>query len=219
MSVAALAILPLLLAPAADKGKDQPKMVAVAYLKALDGSGKDEGRGLLLGGRTLTADEFQIPNWKIVDRLVQREEMDVRGAVSAMKNLDKLGASALTDMMNAAEDTGDFGMASISQEQADKLMVPTQKAAKQFKAKYPWFAYCARAGKDVYWHPANPWRDIIKKLGQSGTYTLEFHRFNVQEDTPGKGKRVWPLRVLRIKTDKFDSGWKVLPASNWDPDW
>lgn len=211
--------LPLFLAaPAATD--DEPKKVAIAYLKALDGSGSQTARELLLGGVTLTAEEVSIPNWKIQDRLVQREEDDVKLAVELMKALDKSGAQALTEIMNLAESGSgdDIGMATVSQEQANKLMAPTQVAAKRFKERFPVFAYCARAGKEVYWHPANPWREVVKKLGTSGRYVLEFHRFNVLETVGGKS-RVWPLRVLRIKTSSYDSGWKILPASDWDPDW
>jgi hypothetical protein len=216
-AVALCALCLLVVAPATAKD-DLPKKLAVAYLKALDGSGTEKGRELLLGGLTLTAEEVGIPNWKIRDRIVQVEELDVKGAVSQMKALDESGRKALNDIMNLAEESGEFGMASVDQATADKLMVPTQKAAKAFKEKYPVFAYCARAGKEVYWHPANPWREIIKKLGNRGKYKLEFHRFNIEEKDKGK-TRIWPLRVLRITANDFDSGWKILPASNWDPDW
>lgn len=218
-TVLAFALPVLLIAPGASPD-DDPKKVAIAYLKALDGSGKQSARELLLGGVTLTAEEVSIPNWKIQDRLVQREEDDVKGAVELMKALDRSGAEALTKIMNLAESGGadDIGVATVSQEQANKLMAPTQISAKRFKERYPVFSYCARAGKEVYWHPANPWREVVKKLGSSGRYVLEFHRFNILETSGGKS-RVWPLRVLRIKTDSYDSGWKILPASDWDPDW
>lgn len=220
MHVIAYALPLLLVSPAQQAAEDDaPKKVAIAYLKALDGSGKESGRELLLGGLTLTAEEVGIPNWKIQDRVVQREEHDVQGAVEMMKALDKSGAKALTNVMALAEGGGDdMAMASVSQEQANKMMVPTQLASQAFKERYPVFSYCARAGKEVYWHPANPWRDVVKKLGSSGRYVLEFHRFNVLEKVDGKS-RVWPLRVLRIKSESYDSGWKILPASDWDPDW
>ncbi len=219
-SLLVIALPVLLLSPAQQGGPDDDaKKVAVAYLKALDGSGNQSARELLLGGLTLTAEEVSIPNWKIQDRLVQREELDVKGAVERMKALDKSGAEALTRIMNLAESGGDdMAMATVSQEQANKLMAPTQVAARKFKERYPVFSYCARAGKEVYWHPANPWREVVKKLGSSGKYVIEFHRFNVLEKQSG-GSRVWPLRVLRIKSESYDSGWKILPASDWDPDW
>jgi hypothetical protein len=53
-------------------------------------------------------------------------------------------------------------------------------------------------------------------MGTKGDYTLEFHRFNIKEVKDGK-ERVWPLRVLRMKTEVYDSGYKILPASDWDP--
>lgn len=219
MSIVLAYALPLFLATPA-KTDDVPRKVAVAYLKALEGSGEQRARELLLGGVTLTAEEVSIPNWKIQDRIVQREEDDVKAAVELMKGLDRSGAQALTEIMNLAESGAgdDIGMTTVSQEQANKLMAPTQIAAKRFKERFPLFSYCARAGKEVYWHPQNPWREVVKQLGTSGRYVLEFHRFNVLETSGGKS-RVWPLRVLRIKTAGYDSGWKILPASDWDPDW
>jgi hypothetical protein len=31
-----------------------------------------------------------------------------------------------------------------------------------------------------------------------------------------KTPREWPLRVVRFKSEKVDSGWKILPASDWN---
>lgn len=199
---------------------DAPRRIAVAYLKALDGSGPQEVRELLLGGLTLSGEEARIPNWKIQERVVQKEQLDVTGATGLMKALDESGAKALTNIMNLAEGGGDddVGMETVTQDQANKLMAPTRAAAAVFKKKYPVFAYCSRAGKDVYWHPSNPWRQVVKELGSEGEYTLEMHRFNVLEKSKD-GTRAWPLRVLRIRAGGYDSGWKILPASDWDPDW
>ena len=82
------------------------------------------------------------------------------------------------------------------------------------------FAYVARVGKDVFWHPQNPWRTVMKGLGEQGHYDLELHLFRIEEREANRPPRVWPLRVLRIRSDKgYDSGWKVLPASDWDPEY
>jgi hypothetical protein len=199
---------------------DEPRKIAESYLKALAGTGSDDAKNYLLGGSTLTAADFTIPNWKIQSRVPpQIEEKPIVPAVKAMWELDKIGADALTTVVTK-ESGGDDGMGhlNLSQEQAEKLLLPTKIAADKFSKAYPVFSYVARVGKDVYWHPENPWRKEVKKLGKEGSYKLELHKFNIEESDGGK-KRVWPLRVLRVTTKTYDSGWKILPASDWDPNY
>lgn len=196
---------------------DEPKKIATAYLDALSGKGDGSARDYLLGGVTLTAEDFSIPNWKIVERHPpRREKASIAAAVKAMKELDKAGRSTLSSVVNL---DGDEAVASLSQEQADKLMAPTRKMAKELKEKFPVFSYVARVGKDVFWHPSNPWRAVIDEMGDKGDYMLELHLFRIEEKEVGHAPRVWPLRVLRIKTATYDSGWKILPASDWDPEY
>ncbi len=199
---------------------DEPRKIAEAYLKALAGQGGDDAKNYLLGGLTLTASDFAVPNWKIVSRVApQIEEKPIVPAVKAMWELDKVGADALTNVVTA--DTGGndgLGTLAMSQEQAEKLLGPTKLQAEKFTKSYPVFSYVARVGKDVYWHPENPWRKEVKKLGKDGSYKVEMHKFNIEENNAGK-KRVWPLRVLRVTTKTYDSGWKILPASDWDPNY
>jgi hypothetical protein len=107
----------------------------------------------------------------------------------------------------------------LTQEQAQKILGPTRAAAVKFQDGFPLFAYVARIDKDVFWHPDNPWRKEAKKLGKEGNYVLELHRFTIEEHEPGRPARLWPLRVLRVKTKTYDSGWKILPASDWDPNY
>jgi hypothetical protein len=191
--------------------------VATRYLKALDGSGTEEARATLLGGLTLTAEEFTIPNWKIIGHEKKVEEKSLIGAVSAMKRLDQTGHEALTEIMNLGDEEEE--VVAVSQEQAVQMMAPTRVAAKRFLAEVPVFAYCARAGKDVYWHPDNPWRKVVEKLSNDGAYQLTLHLYSIEEREAGRAPRIWPLRVLRLKTASFDSGYRVLPASDWDPDY
>ncbi len=194
---------------------DQPRKVAEAYLKALEGKGDDAARNYLLGGATLTANDFTIPNWKILRRDAPRvEEKDVDGAVKMMRDLEKKGAEALNNVV-VAEDSS----ISLNQEQANKLLEPTRKQAQKFIESYPLFSYVARVGKDVFWHPENPWLKEVKKLDKGGTYKLELHRFQIEEKDSSGDVRVWPLRVLRATTKNYDSGWKILPASDWDPNY
>ncbi len=195
---------------------DEPRKIAESYLKALEGKGDGTARNYLLGGSTLTANDFSIPNWKIQKRDAPRlEEKDVDGAVASMRDLEKKGAESLNGVI-VSEDNS----VALSQEQANKLLEPTKRQAEKFSAQYPIFSYVARVGKDVFWHPENPWLGEVKKLGRGGNYKLEVHRFTIEEKDPGGGaSRTWPLRVLRVTTKTYDSGWKILPASDWDPNY
>jgi len=194
---------------------DDARKVAESYLNSLNGKGGDDARNYLLGGLTLTAQDFTIPNWAIVKRDEARvEEKPIIGAVKAMWLVDKVGAEALnTVVVKEGENL------TLTQDQAAKILGPTREQAVKFQEEYPLFAYVARIDKDVFWHPDNPWRKEVKKLGKEGTYKLELHRFTIEEKENGKQSRLWPLRVLRVKTKTYDSGWKILPASDWDPNY
>ncbi|MFH1809911.1 MAG: hypothetical protein ABIJ09_14295 [Pseudomonadota bacterium] len=216
-SVSTLTLLLVAAAPAS-KGvpvNDEPGKIAVTYLKALDGSGTGDAREFLLGGVTLDAELATIPNWKILSRDTPRiEDASLADAVVEMKKLDAAGRKALDTILKSTkgEEIQEMGRA-----EAEAIMKPTQMQAKRFKEQFPLFAYVARVDKEVYWHPKNPWRAVLDKLGTKGQYKLEFHQFNIEETDHGK-TRVWPLRVLRVKTDTYDSSWKILPASDWNPE-
>lgn len=192
--------------------EDEPLRIATAYLNALEGSGHDYARTYLLGDVTLDAAVWKIPNWKIQSRQKERTEKGkVAAAIAAMHKLDKAGSKLLRTK---------FGLksaAEIKREQVKDVLPATKKQSEAFLKKFPLFAKAARADSWVYWHPQNPWRLLLKDLGQKGEYQLFYHHFEIEErGKKGKG-RVWPLRVLRIKTTVYDSGWKILPASDWDP--
>lgn len=195
---------------------DDARKVAESYLNTLAGKAAgDDARNYLLGGLTLTASDFSIPNWRIVSRDEARvEEKPVADAVKTMWALDKAGAESLTGVVVTEGES-----VALSQEQAEKLLGPTREMAHKFQERFPLFSYVSRNGKDVFWHPENPWRKEIKNLGKEGNYKLELHRFMIEEKEGGKQTRLWPLRVLRIKTKGYDSGWKILPASDWDPNY
>lgn len=201
---------------AAPGAKDEPERIAKAYLKAIEGTGKEEARDYLLGGVTLDAELCTIPNWRIVNREpVKVEEADLATAIREMKALDTVGRKTLDKILKSPEGES---FQTLSRAQAEKIMKPTQDQAKKFKKQFPLFAYMARVDREVYWHPKNPWRALLSSLGKSGKYRLEFHKFNIEELERRGKKRVWPLRVLRITTPSYDSGWKILPASDWDPE-
>jgi hypothetical protein len=238
MSIAALVVVTALFGPAADGKANKPvpevtndppaagkidgpgplddaRKVAEAYLNALAGKGGDDARNYLLGGLTLTAQDFSIPNWRIISRDEARvEEKPLADAVKMMWALDKAGASSLSGVVVVEGEP-----LALSQEQAEKLLLPTREMAHKFQERFPLFSYVSRNGKDVYWHPENPWRKEIKNLGTEGSYQLELHRFTIEERENGKQTRLWPLRALRIKTKSYNSGWKILPASDWDPNY
>jgi len=191
------------------KLRDEPRKVAEAYLDALTGKGEASARGFLLGGVTFTAEDAQLANWKIVDRKAPlRESTFLAPAIKQMHDLDDAGAQALTQLL-AADPSKTPPLA--------KLLGPTRTEMAAFLKDHPVFARVARVGKAVYWHPHNPWRLLVESIDQSGKYQLDFHVFLVREKTKS-GARTWPLRVVRLHTDGHDTGWKILPASSWNPD-
>lgn len=202
--------------PCQDKlGDDEPARIARAYLKALDGSAPRDARAYLLGDVTLDAELATIPNWALDKREpLQHEQANLVEAIAAMRRLDRSGRAALDKLLNQPSKEG---FAEVGRGEAEQIMAPTKAEAERFKKAFPVFSYMARVDKEVYWNPKNPWRKLIEKLGKTGSYSIDYHRFNIRETDHGK-TRVWPLRVLRVKTRSFDSGWKILPASDWDPE-
>jgi hypothetical protein len=201
----------------ADDQADPPRDVAVAYLKALAGEGDQAARGHLLGGVPLAAKTYKIPNWNIVEREpLRREQASIPKVRRRVNRIDARGRKALTEVMRVKSIKAN----EIDRARARELLRLTREEASGFEKDFPVFAYVARVGKDVFWHPKNPWRQVMKDLGKKGSYTLEMHLFRIEEREADRPPRVWPLRVLRITTDQgYDSGWKVLPASNWDPEY
>ncbi len=194
------------------------KKVAVTYLNALTGSGDEAGKDLLLGGVTMNAQLFTLENWELKGKdPVKSETRDLANAVQLMNELDKAGRSSLTSLMGL-DQTGDgLKMTQVSQDDATKLLAPTREKAAAFTRAYPTLAYVMRVGKEVYWHPKNPMRAVVSKAGAQGTYTLEMHRWTVlSKEGPAKVPREWPLRVVRFRAGKVDTGWKILPASDWN---
>lgn len=220
MARSLLASLVFMLAPAAlaAQGDSEQRKVAEQYLNALTGAGDESGKELLLGGATMNAQLFSLENWRIVSKdPVEREEGDLGRAVQMIHELDRAGRQALTQLLGAAQGSDGLELTQISQAEAARLMAPTREKAERLLATYPVLAYVARVGKEVYWHPKNPLRSLLARAGKSGKYTLELHRWQIESrEGPRKVPRVWPLRVLRFKSAKVDTGWKVLPASDWN---
>ena len=196
----------------------EPKKVAETYLNALDGAGDEAGKDLLLGGVTMNAQLFTIDNWKFKSKdPVKKEEADLTHAVQMMNDLDKAGRSALTKLMGVEAVGDELKMTEVSQADASKMLAPTRERAEAFNKAHPTLSYALRVGKEVYWHPKNPMRAVLARAGNKGTAIIEIHRWMVESDEgPAKTPRVWPLRVMRFKSDKVDTGWKILPASDWN---
>lgn len=197
---------------------EDAKKAAETYLNALTGKGDEAGKDLLLGGVTMNAQLFSLENWELKSKdPVKKEEADVGHAVGMMTDLDKAGRKALTKLMGAEAVGDDLKMVEVSKEEAEKLLAPTREKAAALIKAHPTLGYALRVGKEVYWHPKNPMRPLLAKAGTSGKYTIEIHRWVVlSKEGPAKTPREWPLRVVRFKAGKVDTGWKILPASDWN---
>lgn len=207
----------LLAAPAFADDEDEVKKVATTYLNALTGKGDEAGKDLLLGGVTMNAQLFTLENAELKNMETKKEDGDLGKAIQLMNELDKSGRKALTKLMGAEAVGDDLKVTEVSKEDAEKLLKPTLEKAQAFLKAAPVLAYTCRVGKEVYWHPKNPMRAVLAKAGNSGKYSLEMRRWTVtSKEGPNKTPREWPLRVLRFRGGKIDTGWKVLPASDWN---
>lgn len=204
--------------PAFASDEDDARKVAETYLNALTGQGDEAGKDLLLGGVTMNAQLFALDNWKLKAKdPVKHEENDLGHAVAQMNELDKAGRKALTKLMGAEAVGDELKVTEVSKEDAEKMLKPTLEKAQAFTKAHPTLAYVTRVGKEVYWHPKNPMRPLLARAGTSGKYTIDVHRWTVLTlEGPGKSPREWPLRVVRFKSAKVDTGWKILPASDWN---
>ncbi len=210
----------LLAVPALAQDDAEAKKIAETYLNALTGAGDEAGKDLLLGGVTMNAQLFALDNWSFKSKdPVRKESGDLAHAVQAMNELDKAGRSALTKLMGVEAVGDDLRMTEVSQADAAKLLAPTRDRVTAFKKHHDVLSYVLRVGKEVYWHPKNPMRAVLAKAGTKGKYDVEVHRWVVlSKEGPGKTPREWPLRVVRFKSEKIDTGWKILPASDWNAD-
>jgi hypothetical protein len=196
----------------------EQKRVATTYLNALTGQGDEAGKDLLLGGVTMNAQLFTLENYQFQSKeLVRKEELDLGHAVQLMTDYDKAGRAALTKLLGIQQVGDELKMTEVSQAEAAKLLAPTRERAAALQKHHPVLATVLRVDKEVYWHPKNPMRAVLSRAGTQGTYTVELHLWKiVTTEGPGKTPRVWPLRVLRFRSAKIDTGWKVLPASDWN---
>ena len=217
-----LALLPLLVLLGPAIPDDPVHQVARAYLDALTGEGDDAARATLLGGVTMNASIATIGSWRIVSEdPVRKETGDLRTASQLMGELDKAGRATLAALLNqSGAVSNDIQVRELSQAEANRFLAPTNERASAFNRALPVLAYIARVSKPVYWHPKNPVRPLLQQAGAEGTYSLEVHRMTIESlEGPRKEVRRWPLRILRFTTSRgLDTGWKILPASDWNGD-
>ena len=223
MTHALLALL-LVTAPPVEgvvpENNDEPYKLAEAYLKALMGQGDQAAREYHLGGMTFMAQTVAYDSVKVVKRDPERKDKgNLEDVVKYINDIDKAGRKAL-DKMAGGGGKGDESTDEITAEKANKLMAPANALMNKFKKQFPTFHWVARAEKSVYWHPKNPVRPLLERTKKKGPFTLEVHRFTVESvDGPMKTKKQWPLKILRLTVgDDFDTGWKILPAADWNPD-
>lgn len=212
-----VAALSLVVASPGESSDSEIRNVADSYLRALTGSGDDRARELLLGGVSMDAQIFTLDSARVVSREpVRLEEGDLETATKLMRELDLAGRRARAKLLNTETRSSGIGVVELSQAEASKLLEPTREKAEKFLRTYPVLSAMARVGKEVYWHPRNPIRAVLAKAGGEGRYQVELHRFKVESlEGPNKVPRQWPLRVVRFKSAALDTGWRILPASDW----
>jgi len=217
-----LALLALLVSFGAGAQEDPVHQIARAYLDALVGVGDDAARETLLGGVTMNASIASIGSWRIIaEDPVRKETGALQTASQLMSELDKTGRATLANLLNQSGATSnEVEVRELSEAEANRLLAPTRQSASRFVRTLPVLAYIARVSKPVYWHAKNPVRPLLAQAGTDGTYSLEVHRITIESlEGPRKEVRRWPLRVLRFTTSRgLDTGWKILPASDWNGD-
>jgi hypothetical protein len=222
LSVLRPTLLTLLVSFGAIAQEDPVHQLARAYLDALVGTGDDAARESLLGGVTMNASIATIGSWRIVaEDPVRKENGALQTAGQLMTELDKAGRATLANLLTQSGAVGnDMEVRELSEAEANKLLAPTKERASRFVRTLPVLAYVARVSKPVYWHPKNPIRPLLAQAGSDGTYSLEVYRLTIESlEGPRKEVRRWPLRVLRFTTSRgLDTGWKILPASDWNGD-
>jgi hypothetical protein len=212
-------------APAKDAtAKDQkkaedPQQIAEKYLAALADPKKAQGKDYLLGGASLDAKAASVTGPKIVSKAEPRmEEGQVSDLKTAVDALDKAGL-ALLEEGAALGGTGGGEKKEVNLDHARKMAEKTKQLRKELVTKFPVFSDVIRVDKMIYWHPKNPARLLLQKSDPAGTYKVDYIAYTVESKDTAKDKaRQWPLRLVKIKTDSVDTGWKVLPASEWDPE-
>jgi hypothetical protein len=194
------------------------KKLAEQYLGALAGTGDASGRDLLLGGATTSAQLYVLENWRIVgEQTARHEEGDVEQATRLMRELDQASIQAASGLLasNSAESAS---VDIITPEVAREIMKPTQESADRLTSALPLMASFLYVGSAVYWNPKSASRVTLASAGP-GKYALDIRAFDVETtEGPRKVPRRFPLKMVHFKAPNVDTGWRVLPAADWNAD-
>lgn len=203
-------------APRAANDEADARQVAERYLAAVAGTGDESGLDLLLGGATANARLFALENWRIEKAEPPRhEEGDLALAARGVEELDQASRDAMAGLVGQGTGAESVTIEQLSPEAAAQLMGPTQASADRLTAAFPLLAAVLRVGQAVYWNPKNPARALLAKA--DGPYTLDFRGYEIEsKEGPRKVVRRWKLAVVRFTSAGQDTGWKVLPAADWN---
>jgi hypothetical protein len=195
------------------------RKMAETYLNAIAGTGDASGRDLLLGGATTSAQLYVLENWRIVGEEAPRhEEAEVELATRLMHELDDASVQAASGLLASGSGADSASVENITPEVAKEIMKPTQESADRLTSALPVMATFLYVGKAVYWNPKSASRITLAGAGP-GKYSLDLQAFDVETfEGPRKVQRRFPLKMVRFKAPKVDTGWRVLPAADWNAD-
>lgn len=200
----------------AENAEADARAAAEQYLNAVSGKGAESGLDLLLGGATTNARLFSLDNWEIVSvEPARHEDGDVAAVAQAVDAVDVASRDALAGLVGTATGAEDgSAVQQLSPQEAQQVMAPTQASADRLKAAHPLIASVLRVGQPVFFHPKNPARPL---LTGSGAYALDVRGYEIEsKEGPRKVARRWKLAVVRFTSATVDTGWKVLPAADWN---
>lgn len=189
--------------------------IATEYLNALQSVDTTDGKEHLLGGITIDAKNAHVLNAKIVKKgEIKSESGNLADVSTLMRDLDSAGFKVLgQETAETPEPT------TMDLQQALQLIEKTRELRQTMLKKYPVLSDVVRVDRALYWHTKNPMRPVLKQAGREGTYDVQFVAYTIESKDDAKAKaRQWPLRFVRFKSGEVDTGWKVLPASEWDPE-
>jgi hypothetical protein len=194
------------------------KALAEKYLNALAGTGDASDRDLLLGGATTSAQLYVLENWRIVGEQAPRhEEADVEQATKLMRELDQASLQAASGLLaNSSAESATVDI--ITPEVAREIMKPTQESAERLTSALPVMASFLYVGSAVYWNAKSASRTTLTSAG-AGKYVLDIRAFDIETtEGPRKVLRRFPLKLVHFKAPNVDTGWRVLPAADWNAD-
>jgi hypothetical protein len=206
-------------APAAAAADVDLRKVAESYLGALVGTGDQAGRELLLGGATTSSQLYVLENWRIVgEEPARHEEADVELATRLVRELDQASVQAASSLMASRPGDDAASVDIITPDVARELMRPTQESADRLTSAVPVLAAFLYVGQPVYWNAKNASRTTLASA-RAGTYALDIHTFDVETfEGPRKVQRRFALKLVHFKAPNIDTGWRVLPAADWNAD-